>query len=298
MKAVLETTRVRFKNVLVATDFTPASRNAIRAAAGIAGQAEANVYLFHVVRPVVYPAEAAMVVPPNNEPAVELARAELTRLARTPRLAGIHHEEIVRCGAIWEELERVIREKHIDLIVVGTHEQTRVEKFVIGSVAEEIFRQAYCPVMTVGPSVTAREAGEAEFREILYATDFSVQSLRGAQYATALAQEHNADLTLMNVSEPPKERAVNAEMRAKAAIVARMRELVPEDANLWCEPHFRVEFGDPASRILGVADELNADLIIMGVHRGGVGASHAPWATASKVVQHALCPVLTIREHH
>ena len=298
MKAVLETTRIKFKNVLVATDFTPASRNAIRAAAGIAGLAEANVYLFHVVRPVVYPAEAAMVVPPNNEPAVEMAQAELDRLARTPRLAGIHHEEIVRVGAIWEELERVIHEKHIDLIVVGTHGQGKVEKLVIGSVAEEIFRKAYCPVMTVGPNVTAREAGEAEFREILYVTDFSVQSLRAAQYATALAQEHNAQVTLLNVSEPPTDKALNAEVRAKTAIVARLRELVPEDANLWCEPHFRVEFGDPACRILDVADERNADLIVMGVHRGGIGASHAPWATASKVVHNARCPVLTIREHH
>ena len=63
-------------------------------------------------------------------------------------------------------------------------------------------------------------------------------------------------------------------------------------------PDYFVERGDPAQRILELAELRNADLILLGAQpeRGIAGmATHLPIAIAPKVVSHAKCPVLTIR---
>ena len=77
-----------------------------------------------------------------------------------------------------------------------------------------------------------------------------------------------------------------------------LRNLVPPDAELWCEPKCVVERGDSAEKILDVAGRTTADLIVLGVRKpGGVAgaATHLPIATAHKIVSHARCPVLTVR---
>lgn len=73
-------------------------------------------------------------------------------------------------------------------------------KVLLGSVAEKIFRQATCPVLTVGPAVSSKttHAAAAELNRILYATDFSLESLAAARYAVYLAKEHRAELILMH----------------------------------------------------------------------------------------------------
>jgi nucleotide-binding universal stress UspA family protein len=80
--------------------------------------------------------------------------------------------------------------------------------------------------------------------------------------------------------------------------VQLLRNLVSQEAELWCESHFSVEQGSPAEKILEVAKLRNADLIVLGGHQpaGFPGAAtHLPMAIAHKVVSHATCPVLTVR---
>jgi len=67
---------------------------------------------------------------------------------------------------------------------------------------------------------------------------------------------------------------------------------------MWCEPHYVVQYGVPAEKILEEADARDADLIVLGVHNPeGVpgAASHLPIATVHNVIAHATAPVLTVR---
>jgi nucleotide-binding universal stress UspA family protein len=75
----------------------------------------------------------------------------------------------------------------------------------------------------------------------------------------------------------------------------RLKALVTPDAELWCDPEFLVEFGDPAELILRVAEARNAELLVLGIRRLATFAGHLPPATAYKVVCQARCPVLTVR---
>lgn len=75
-------------------------------------------------------------------------------------------------------------------------------------------------------------------------------------------------------------------------------EIVPREAELWCRPDPTVLFRNPAQRILEAANELEADLIVLGVRdaAGYLGAAtHLERTTAHKVVARAICPVLTVR---
>ena len=132
-------------------------------------------------------------------------------------------------------------------------------------------------------------------RQIVYATDFSPESLAAAPFATSLAQEFQAKLTLLHVIE----KYTDMDRRPEPIDLAlqRLEKLVPEEASLWCSPRPSVQFGPPADCILQEALDSKADLIVLGVRAaaGHLGAAtHLPWATAHKVIAQAHCPVLTI----
>jgi nucleotide-binding universal stress UspA family protein len=83
----------------------------------------------------------------------------------------------------------------------------------------------------------------------------------------------------------------------EAAALDRLRALVAGEPELWCEPKAMVRHGVPAEKILEVADEEQADLIVLGLRnvKGIVRATHLPTAVAHQVISHATCPVLTVR---
>ena len=200
-------------------------------------------------------------------------------------------EIVTRTGDVWAELSEVIRAEDIDLVVIGTHGRTGVGKLLMGSVAEKIFRHAPCPVLTVGPQVSGEPDSIADLHEILFPTDFSAESLAALPYAVSLAQSGGARLYLLHVAgtaQPPRE----------APLRTRLRNLVPPETALFCEPKFFLEFGPPAERILALTEELGTDLVVLGVKRTPLffePSTHLPLATAYKIVSQAICPVLTVR---
>ncbi len=150
---------------------------------------------------------------------------------------------------------------------------------------------------TVGPNVLDNPEDLAEFHQILLATDSSEDSLAAAPYAISLAQEHQAQLSLLHVLERPEVGTVDLEANA-AFLLHRLKELVPPEAELCCHAKYFVEFGSPADQILEFAKNRRADLIILGVRRpqGRLGAStHLVKTTVHNVVAYARCPVLTVR---
>ena len=102
----------------------------------------------------------------------------------------------------------------------------------------------------------------------------------------------------MHVIEPPKAGELAHGGEFVSATMELLRSLVPPEAELWCKPEHIVEYGSAAEGILKVADQKHAQLIVLGVRKpeGNLGlATHFARATASKVVSHANCPVLTVR---
>ena len=285
--------RITFKNVLVPTDFTSMSAAALAYARAFARDHGSKIFVAHAVLPeppVFLPMEP---IPLDLDTAWQDAKAELSQFLTQDVLKDTKHEGILERGHIWNVVEDVAHRHSIDLIVLGSHGKRGLKKFVLGSAAEEIFRQADCPVLTVGPKA-APPAGDAiAFQHIVFATDFSAGSLKALPYAISLAEENEARLTLLHVIPlvPLQQQAWVKENTSD-----RLQKLIPADAEDWCHPVSLVSFEFPAEGILHVAESEKADLIVMGVHKRAPQASaHLPWAIAYEVICNARCPVLTVR---
>ncbi len=288
-------TRVSLSNILYATDFSSIAGAAVPYAAEIARRYGGRVHAVHV-RSI----QAYGIAPPESWPALKeaaevQAKEEAERLDRL--FQGVEHDSTVTEGDVWEVLSRLIDEKHADLIVMGTHGREGLGKILLGSIAENVLRRAACPVLTVGPRVLVSPERAVEMKRILFPTDFSAASQAAAAYAISLAQENQAYLDLLHVIEKRKTGELVLAQELVPGTKGRMRALLPPEADLWCEPTYLVEEGDPAESILKPAKEHGADMIVLGVKRlqGGFSpAARAPCATAHKIIVGAPCPVLTV----
>ncbi|MFZ3215626.1 MAG: universal stress protein [Candidatus Acidiferrales bacterium] len=301
----LETSaRIKLQNILFLTDFSEPSEAALPFAISIARKHGAKVHALHVAIPDDYIYAKTAAAGMLKEAEEERVRGEMQRVES--QLAGVAYETSLEWGAgVWPTVERSIREDAIDLVVLGTHGRTGAQKFMLGSIAEEIFRRSPVPVLTIGPGVRGGAHNGASFHRVLFATDFSPEAEAAAPYAFALAQQNQARLLLLLVLRRPERRSEEENENdcrlvelSVAEALHRMYEMVPQDAMFTTPPEAAVDFGEPAERILATAKQRGADLIVLGV-RGAAGrmgaATHLERATAHKVVAHATCPVLTVR---
>jgi len=300
LKRAESTAHVSLRNILLATDFSHSSDAALAHAASIARRYDAKMFVAHVIRPDVYQLVPPEVTTITLEQTRRYAEQQMAGLLISGRLRDIPHQVLLGTGELWPVLSELLGQHEIDLIVVGTHGRTGVRKLLLGSAAEEIFRMASCPVLTVGPKVAAPEGAALapdllSRRRFLYATDFTPHSERAAAYAVSLAQENQAHLTLLHVVQESAEVSEHNRARMVEFFHKRLRTLLPDEAEMWCEPEIIVEFGEPADTILKVAREMRAEVIALGVRRAGTFPGHLPPATAYKVVCQATCPVLTVR---
>ncbi len=287
---------LKLSNILYATDFSSCSEHALPYARGLAERFGSTVHILHVLAP-----EARTGVPMDHVPALdsqrELAEQQMTRLLLRQPLKSVNHEVLLRHGPLWHVLEEVIAEKQIDLIVAGTHGRRGLKKLVLGSVAEEIFRRATCPVMTIGPRVVPDGLAEGRIQCVLYATDFSVGATSALPYAVGLARENQARLVLLHIlphmTELPPAELEHITEGCREQLLGQLSPALVQA----CHPQAVVLFGAAADGILQIATEQQAGLIVMGARRKSMGLAsvHLPWATAHRVVCEAHCPVLTVR---
>jgi nucleotide-binding universal stress UspA family protein len=286
------TTRIAISNILLATDFSEVSQVALGYACNLARWYGSKIFVTHVVPHEPYLSVPLEPIPIDLDLFWNREKQSMAAFVAARALEEIPHEDILQRGELWDVISDVIERHKIDLIVAGTHGRQGLRKVVLGSVAEKIYRQAKCPVLTVRPEVSETHKMSWQLKHILFATDFSETSLHALPYALSLAEENQASLIFLHVAPlvPYQYKESIAETTRK-----RLEGLMP--AEPWCNPDFVVTFDFPTQGILQVARDREVDLIVLGVNRrASVGlSSHLPWSTASDVVSAAPCPVLTVR---
>lgn len=293
MKAAEARERIALKNILFATDFSPAADAAAPIAIEIAQRYGAKIIGLHVNPFDSYTAAAPEAWASMAEATERENKEDAQRL--NEQLKDIEHEVVIGEGNIWEVISSQLKEKGIDLIVVGTRGRTGFGKTVLGSVAEEILRKAPCPVLTVGPHINLWSEEYAKMHEILYATDLATDSPAAAPYAVSLAQENQAHLVLLHVMEGLKAGELMDTPEVVDLKERKLQQLIPQQAGLWCDPTYIVEQGPAAEKILDVAKRRHTALIVLGAKPAGWLSTHFNVGTIHKIVSEATCPVLTVR---
>jgi nucleotide-binding universal stress UspA family protein len=147
---------IKIRKILCPVDFFPGSDNAVSYAAGLAAAHGAKVHLLHVVSPVIPSAYA------DGINTVELTRSmeqasirQMKKLVAKVRAEGITAEGEVVTGQVKEGIERSISDLKPDLIAMGTHNRSSIERWFMGSVTEWLIRHSPVPVLTVAPRARA-----------------------------------------------------------------------------------------------------------------------------------------------
>lgn len=287
--------KVTLTKILVTTDFSPESDRALDYALALARRYDARIYLAHVLAPDSFLYAEPALAEATYERVRQAAEQGMADILVSGKLRGIPHEVLLEEGNVWVVLEKLIEKHEIDLVITATHGRGKVQKVLIGSVAEEIFRQANCAVLTVGPRVKGEPAREVELKNILFATDFGAGAEKAAAHALSLAQEHGARLTILHVIQEATAFTEESVRQQREFTVRKLEQLVPEGVENWCKPEFKATFGEATEEILTMARETNADLIVMGAKPRKSLAGHIPATIAYNVVVKARCPVLTVR---
>jgi len=133
--------------ILHPTDFSECSTYAFRIAADLARQNHASLLVLHVVETLgpgnVTFGEAATQLEPENYQ----RRLQQDLQRNVPEVPGISMRHLLAEGDPAKEIERLAREQSCDLIVMGTHGRTGLNRLLIGSIAEQVIRRAPCPVL-------------------------------------------------------------------------------------------------------------------------------------------------------
>ena len=143
---------MEIRRILFATDFSEGSSNALPYAADIARQYGAKLFLVHVIYDVAK--SAGWYVPHVSIDEIyndmeKSARAELEK-SFVDEMKGLKDvEHVVLKGIPYEEISKFAGEKQIDLVVLGTHGRRGIDRMLFGSTAEQVVRNAPCPVLSV-----------------------------------------------------------------------------------------------------------------------------------------------------
>ena len=303
---------IAFKHVLMATDFSEASRRALHFAIAIARRHGSMLSVMHAI-----PAEPHDRIPIGPLPR-ELDRRrleaenQLSLLEQQTLFKDLRHKLLLERGDVWDVLASEIHGENIDLLVLGTRGRGGLKKLALGSVAEQVLHLASCPVLTIGPNVPQPASETVEFKRILFATDFGPASNAALPYALSLAEDHRAKLFLLHMVPPMPAADLGPSMYGPSAYAAeefttwqrtmraesvrKLKEMIPPETKLEVEPEYLAGMDFLPEGILETSNAQSIDLIVMGVNHTSVPrvAAHIPWALTHEVLCHAKCPVLTV----
>ncbi len=148
-----ESKMIDLHRILVPTDFSKHSGNALTYATAFAEKFGAELYLLHVVQNLaLFIPEVVTAAPPLAPPVEQLTasvREALNRVIEQNQLQRFNVHAEVREGHPFYEIIRFAKETDIDLIIMGTHGHSGLVHVLLGSVVEKVVRKAPCPVLTV-----------------------------------------------------------------------------------------------------------------------------------------------------
>jgi nucleotide-binding universal stress UspA family protein len=306
MTASQRSESMRVGRILCPVDQSECSGKALRYAAALAASHGAALDVVTVIVNVIPPPVPELAMMPILI-SDELRAAAVEALKDFVKTCGATQatSKVVEAPSPVTGIIEYAHEKRPDLLVLGTHGWRGFDRLVFGSTTERVLHSAPCPVLTIPPSGREVAAGEAlRWSRILCPYDFSPASARALELGRSFAEEQHGRVTLLHVLEmlSPEEALTVAHYEVAEYVALRqqdvrkqLKSVLPDPAGTWRDPCDRVELGSASKTILRVAQEMNADLIVMGAHGHGTLGAMLLGSTTHTVVRRATCPVLTVR---
>src|ERR1051326_1747180 len=274
---------IRIKKILVPVDFSEPSKQAVNYGLSLCLDFNARLILTHIS-----PYDAVVYL---------TAKTRLLELIPADYREKINFEIIVKSGDVREELLGIVKDRDIDLVVMGSHGRSYLGRVLLGSVTERMLRKVNVPILTVSHLDSSRELhapGPVPLRKLLYATDLSGDSDAGLQFSIRLARGVDAHLTVVHVVQAMEGALLGLEG------VGVVPDYVDEGRNEQAERLNKtvalasdgsipittvLAEGVPCESILKLATEQKADLVIINLQDKGRMERALLGATAERVIR-------------
>ncbi len=264
---------MKIERILVPTDFSDNADEALTYAASLAKRASATLDIVHICQiPTYLLLDASQSATADAVSGIlATARERMEALENRHAADGLTVRTAVKEGIIHESINAYAREHDIDLIVQGTHGRTGVARVVFGSITERVLRTTGVPLLTV-----PKGTGDREPATIVVAYDFSEPAKEVAHLARTIHGIVHGAMHIVHTyldvwGEYTDRGSVAGEpaLRRREALRSGLIEMLKHDTDSLFSidaqaVQTHVVAGDPAEKILEVAEEVGADLICAG----------------------------------
>jgi nucleotide-binding universal stress UspA family protein len=299
------------KSILVPTDFSKYSEHALLYAASMGERFGATITLLHVVTFVGFEDEPGASDFPDMMPLLERA----DRAARAHLDLGVEHggeaqpkvRHAVVHGASAQEAILGYAEKHgADMIVMARRGHGALAHVMLGSVTERVIRFASCPVLVVvrgEREFVDPDSGAVNLTKVVVADNLAEGPERALSFMVEHLRPYRPEVHLIHAVENSLPRAyaelgvtrsfaLDDELRVKiiARLRARAEAVLPEGWTLVAE----VREGTPRRVVTRYAQEIRADLLVLGAERRTDLGERLLGGTAGRIVRRAPCPALVL----
>jgi len=282
-----------FDDILLPTDGSECAQAAVGYAADLATRYDARVHALCV-------ADSRTLENAPHHDQIREERAEVAeRTCNDVSVSGVPVEHAVRTDVPHRAILDYATEQDVDLVVMGTHGRTGVERYLLGSVTEKVVRLSEVPVLTV----KAAEDGAVTYpyTDVLVPTDGSEGAETAIGPAVDVANTYDARLHALSVVDTM---AIGVDVRSGAMLdaledsaqsaVESVEERATEASVSAVET--AIEHGSPYRGIRSYVEERDIDLVVMGTHgRSGI-ERYLLGSVTEKTVRTSPAPVMTVRQ--
>lgn len=272
------------KNILVPTDFSTHANAALDTAVSIARKTGALVHLYHVIElPDIAGMQEIMARrEAGGEETPVAADSRLHNLVGDEACSDIHASYSLDYGTPWKNITGKAEEEGFDMVVIGSHGMSRIDKIVFGSTTAQVIRHAHCPVLAVHDTICCFSPSN-----IVFGAGVPAKKTEGLDALKSFTSLYNATLHLVKVST-----------REYFECSRQSRTLMESFADLNGLRQYTVNCYNDESigdGILHFAEDIGADMLCMPIH-GASGLSRlVRKSLAEKVEEQVVIPVLTCR---
>jgi nucleotide-binding universal stress UspA family protein len=271
------------KKILVAMDGSENAERALWWVLQIAGREKAQVVLFRAVDPTAFDPEFL----PSS---LTDARDYLLRMEKEVNYAGLPSKTLVRQGAPALSIVKAAMEERCELIVMTTRGGSKVKRWAIGGVTEQVLRLSPIPVLPL--QSRTHPARQNHVRRLVVPVDGSQLAEGAIPWAIELAHLLKSRLAFVHVYPARLKKSKHAEETFEA-LRERMIRLCQQLRKKGIKATFRVRSGDAAERLLGFAGR--NDMILTTTHGNGGFKRWVFGSVAEKLIHEARIPVLVYK---
>ncbi len=271
------------KRILVPTDFSKQSEVALKVAGFIAANSDIEIYILHSIEMPVNFSSVSTGTVPESIFHIKLAENKFEELLEKPYLEDLEVHEAIGHAEVYLDINEVVKERDIDLIIIGSHGISGFKEMFVGTNTEKVVSSSNVPVMVI-----KNEHESFNINNFVFLIDFSEDGIVPYKKALKFSKQVGVELKLLYVNTPSDFKSTDYINHKKDNFV---NEFGLENHTFYIYNDSSIENG-----ALNFAKENRVDLIGLGTHgRKGFFSFFNSSNISEGIVNHANMPVISFR---